>query len=114
MKRSRFTQKQIIGILKEHQAGMAPAELCRRHGISDATFYTWRKKYGGMEVSDAKRLKALEFKKARLHTSTMSRLAPMCAIAPMSGASPAICAPAALPRQVWAGLSELNPCFRML
>lgn len=66
MKRSRFTQEQIIGILKEHQAGMAPAELCRRHGISDATFYTWRKKYGGMEVSDAKRLKTLEDENAKL------------------------------------------------
>lgn len=55
MKRSRFSEEQIIGILKEHQAGMTPAELCRKHGISDATFYTWRKKYGGMNVSDVKR-----------------------------------------------------------
>ena len=66
MKRSRFSEEQIIGILKEHQAGMSPAELCRKHGISDATFYIWRKKYGGMEVSDAKRLKALEEENARL------------------------------------------------
>ena len=57
MKRSRFSEEQIIGILKEHQAGLSATELCRRHGISDATFYTWRKKYGGMEVSEAKRLK---------------------------------------------------------
>lgn len=66
MKRSRFSQEQIICILKEHQAGITPGELCRKHGISDATFYTWRKKYGGMEVSDAKRLKALEEENAKL------------------------------------------------
>jgi putative transposase len=54
MKRSRFTEEQIIGILKEHQAGLSAAELCRKHGISDATFYNWRSKYGGMEVSDAR------------------------------------------------------------
>ena len=52
MKRSRYTEEQIIGILKEHAAGLAASELCRKHGISDATFYTWRKKYGGLEVSE--------------------------------------------------------------
>jgi putative transposase len=66
MKRSRFSEEQIIGILKEHQAGLSAAELCRKHGISDATFYTWRKKYGGMEVSDARRLKTLEEENAKL------------------------------------------------
>jgi putative transposase len=66
MKRSRFTEEQIIGILKEHQAGLSAAELCRKHGISDATFYTWRSKYGGMEVSEAKRLKQLEDENAKL------------------------------------------------
>jgi putative transposase len=66
MKRSRFTEEQIIGILKEHQAGLSPTELCRKHAISDATFYTWRKKYGGMDVSDARRLKALEEENAKL------------------------------------------------
>ena len=66
MKKSRFTEEQIIGILKEHQAGIAVAELCRKHGISDATFYKWRSKYGGMEVSDAKRLKALEEENRKL------------------------------------------------
>ncbi len=60
MKRSRFSEEQIIGILKEHQAGLGAKELCRKHGISDATFYKWRSKYGGMEVSDARRLKTLE------------------------------------------------------
>ncbi len=55
MKRSRFSEEQIIGILKEHQAGMSAADLCRKHGVSDATFYKWRSKYGGMEVCDGKR-----------------------------------------------------------
>src|SRR6185437_4879415 len=66
MRRSRFTQEQIIGVLKEHQAGAAAADLCRKHGISEATFYAWRSKYGGMEVSDAKRLKGLEEENAKL------------------------------------------------
>ena len=66
MKRSRFSEEQIIGILKEHQAGISAGDLCRKHGISDATFYTWRNKYGGMEVSEAKRLKALEEENAKL------------------------------------------------
>jgi putative transposase len=66
MKRSRFTEEQIIGVLKEHQAGLSAAELCRKHGISDATFYNWRSKYGGMEVSEAKRLKQLEDENNRL------------------------------------------------
>lgn len=66
MKRSRFSEEQIIGILKEHQAGMSAAELCRKHGVSDATFYKWRSKYGGMEVSEAKRLKALEEENRKL------------------------------------------------
>lgn len=66
MKRSRFTEEQIIGILKEHQAGLSATDLCRKHGISDATFYKWRSKYGGMEVSDAKKLKALEAENTKL------------------------------------------------
>lgn len=66
MKRSRFTEEQIIGVLKEHQAGLSAAELCRKHGLSDATFYNWRSKYGGMEVSEAKRLKQLEDENSRL------------------------------------------------
>ena len=66
MKRSRYTEDQIIGILKEQEAGTPVAELCRKHGMSDATFYTWKSKYGGLEVSDAKRLRALETENARL------------------------------------------------
>jgi putative transposase len=66
MKKSRVTEDQIIGVLKEHQAGIPTAELCRKHGISDATFYNWRSRYGGMEVSDARRLKSLEDENRRL------------------------------------------------
>ena len=66
MKRSKFTEEQIIGILREQEAGAKTAELCRRHGISSATFYAWKAKFGGMEVSDAKRLKALEEENAKL------------------------------------------------
>ena len=66
MRRSRFSEEQIIGILREQEAGVATGELCRRHGISDATFYKWKAKYGGMEVSDAKRLKGLEDENRRL------------------------------------------------
>jgi putative transposase len=54
MKRSRYTEEQILGILTEHRAGLAAAELCRKHGISEATLYNWRSKYGGLEVSDAR------------------------------------------------------------
>jgi putative transposase len=66
MKRSRFTEDQIIGILKEHEAGISVADLCRKHGVSDATVYKWKAKYGGMDVSEAKRLKELEDESARL------------------------------------------------
>ena len=67
MKRSRFTEEQIIGILKEQEGGQKTADVCRRNGmISEATFYNWKAKYGGLEVSEAKRLKALEDENARL------------------------------------------------
>ena len=66
MKQSRFTEDQRIAVLREQDAGAKTDEICRRHGISQATFYAWRKKYGGMDVSDAKRLKALEDENARL------------------------------------------------
>lgn len=67
MKRSRFSEEQIIGILKEAEAGEKPAvAVCRQHGISEQTFYRWKSKYGGMEVSEAKRLKALEDENSRL------------------------------------------------
>ena len=66
MKRSRFTEEQIIAILREQEAGMATAEVCRKHGISSATFYAWKAKFGGLEVSEAKRLKALEEENSKL------------------------------------------------
>ena len=66
MKASRFSEEQIIAVLREHEAGAKTVEVCRRHGIADATFYKWKAKYGGMEVSDAKRLKALEDENRRL------------------------------------------------
>ena len=66
MRRSRFSEEQIIGILKEHESGAPVAELCRKHGISDASIYKWKAKYGCMDVSEAKRLKALEEENAKL------------------------------------------------
>jgi len=66
MKKSRYTQEQIIAVLKQHRAGVPTAELCRKHGISEATFYNWRSRYGGMEVSDARRLKSLEDENRKL------------------------------------------------
>jgi putative transposase len=66
MKRSRFTEEQIIGILREQESGQRTADVCRRHGVSEATFYKWKAKFGGLEVSEAKRLKTLEDENARL------------------------------------------------
>lgn len=66
MRKSRFSEEQIIGILKEQESGMATAEVCRRHGISPATFCRWKSKFGGMDVSEAKRLRALEDENVKL------------------------------------------------
>jgi putative transposase len=66
MRKSRFTEEQIIGALKEHAAGLSAAELCRKYGVSDATFYKWRSRYGGMEISDARKLRGLEDENRKL------------------------------------------------
>jgi putative transposase len=66
MKRSRFTEEQIIAVLKEHELGAKTADLCRKHGMSEATLYNWKAKFGGMDVSEAKRLRALEEENRKL------------------------------------------------
>ena len=80
MKRKRFSEEQIIGVLKENEAGAKVDELCRRHGISPATFYGWRKKYGGMEASDAKRLRELEAENAKLKKIVADQVLDMTAM----------------------------------
>ncbi len=94
MKRSRFSEEQIIGMLKEHQAGMYAMDLCRKYGFRDAPFYKWCSKYSGMEVSDARRLKSLEdenrklkklLAESMLDNSTLKEiLAPPVSIAPLT------------------------------
>ena len=73
MKHKRFSDEQVIGVLKEHEAGAKVDDICRRHAISTATFYTWRKKYGGMEASDAKRLRELEAENGKLKRIEVAR-----------------------------------------
>lgn len=87
MKRSRFSEEQIIAVLKEQEAGMATADVCRRHGISSATFYKWKSKYGGLEVSDARRLRQLEQENERLKRSCQSdaNRSPLGALIPVAG-----------------------------
>ena len=80
MKRKRFSEEKIIGVLKEAEAGAKVDDICRRHGVSSATFYTWRKKYGGMEVSEARRLKALETENAKLKRIVADQMLDMSAM----------------------------------
>lgn len=80
MKHKRFSEEKIIGVLKEHEAGAKVDEICRRHGISSATFYTWRKKLSGMEASDAKRLRALEAENAKLKRIVADQMLDMSAM----------------------------------
>ena len=85
MKRSRFSEEQIIGILKEHQSGLGAKELCRKHGISDATFYKWCSRYSGMEVSDARRLKTLEAENAKLKKMLAEQMLDVATLKEMLG-----------------------------
>ena len=85
MKHKRFSEEQIIGVLKEHEAGGRVDELCRRHGVSTATFYTWRKKYAGMEASDAKRLRELEAENAKLKRIVADQVLDMSAMKELLG-----------------------------
>ncbi|MEL7304118.1 MAG: transposase [Pseudomonadota bacterium] len=80
MKRSRFSDEQIIAVIKENEAGAKVDELCRKHGISSATFYAWRKKFGGMEASDAKKLRELEAENARLKRIVADQMLDMSAM----------------------------------
>lgn len=80
MKRSRFSDEQVIAVIKENEAGAKVDELCRKHGISSATFYAWRKKFGGMEASDAKKLRELEAENARLKRIVADQMLDMSAM----------------------------------
>lgn len=91
MRRKRFSEEQMIGVLKEHEAGAKTADLCRKHGISEATFYNWKSKYGGLEVSEAKRLWALEGENAKLKR--------LLADAMLDSAAPALRRPGNHPRR---------------
>jgi putative transposase len=85
MKKQRFTEEQIIGVLKEQEAGVKAADLCRKHGVSEATFYNWKAKYGGMEVSEAKRLKALEDENAKLKKLLAEQMLDVAALRELLG-----------------------------
>jgi putative transposase len=85
MRKHRFTEEQIIGVLKEQGAGVKAADLCRKLGIFEATFYNWKAKYGGMEVSEAKRLKALEDENAKLKKLLAEQMLDVAALRELHG-----------------------------
>jgi putative transposase len=85
MKRTRYSEEQIIGILTEHEAGAKCADLCRKHGMSEGTFYAWKAKFGGMTVSDAKRLKALEDENAKLKKMLAEQMMDVATLKEMLG-----------------------------
>ncbi|XUY30216.1 IS3 family transposase (plasmid) [Agrobacterium sp. rho-8.1] len=113
MKKQRFTEEQIIGVLKEQEAGVKAADLCRRHGISEATFYNWKAKYGRMEVSEAKRLKALEDENAKLKKLLAEQMLDVAALRELLGkkmVGPAAKREAVTHLKVTMGLSERRAC----
>ncbi|WP_089152689.1 IS3 family transposase [Rhizobium sp. Kim5] len=113
MKKQRFTEEQIIAVLKEQEAGAKAADLCRKHGISEATFYNWKAKYGGMEVSEAKRLKALEDENARLKKLLAEQMLDAAALRELLGkkmVGPAAKREAVTHLKAVMGLSERRAC----
>ncbi|UFS84955.1 IS3 family transposase (plasmid) [Rhizobium sp. T136] len=113
MKKQRFTEEQIIAVLKEQEAGAKVADLCRKHGISEATFYNWKAKYGGMEVSEAKRLKALEDENARLKKRLAEQMLDAAALRELLGkkmVGPAAQREAVTHLKAVMGLSERRAC----
>ncbi|WP_112593115.1 IS3 family transposase [Brucella tritici] len=113
MKKQRFTEEQIIGVLKEQEAGVRAADLCRKHGISEATFYNWKAKYGGMEVSEAKRLKALEDENAKLKKLLAEQMLDVAALRELLGkkmVGPAAKREAVAHLKVTMRLSERRAC----
>lgn len=91
MKKQRFTEEQIVGVLKEQETGVKAADLCRKHGISEATFYNWKAKYGGMEVSEVKRLKTLEDENAKLKKLLAEQMLDVAALRELLGKNGRAC-----------------------